>query len=46
MPLRGQLTKGLQMKLFYDDKQIPMWAEWLAVVLTGVILSAIFIAFI
>jgi hypothetical protein len=31
------------MKLFYDDKKIPMWVEWLAVVVVGVVFSVILV---
>jgi hypothetical protein len=24
------------MKLFFDDKEIPKWAEWIAVIVAGV----------
>jgi hypothetical protein len=34
------------MKLWYDDKKIPLWVEWLAVVATGFILAVLFVAFI
>jgi hypothetical protein len=29
------------MKLFFDDKQIPYWVEWLAVAIVGVAFGAI-----
>ena len=32
------------MKLFYDDKKIPMWVEWLAVVVVGVVFAVILVA--
>jgi len=34
------------MKLFYDDKTIPAWVEWFAVIVTGITLAFIFVAFI
>lgn len=32
------------MKLFYDDKKIPQWVEYLAVVVIGVVLAGLFVA--
>lgn len=29
------------MKLWYDDKKIPQWVEYLAVVVLGVVLAVI-----
>ena len=34
------------MKLFYDDKTIPMWIEWLAVAVMGLALAVLFVLFI
>lgn len=30
------------MKLWYDDKKIPTWVEWLAVLILGILLGTIF----
>jgi uncharacterized protein involved in cysteine biosynthesis len=30
------------MKLWYDDKKIPTWVEWLAVLIVGILLGLIF----
>lgn len=34
------------MKLFYDDKTIQMWIEWLAVAVMGFALAVLFVMFI
>lgn len=34
------------MKLFYDDKKIPLWIEWVAVAVTGFLLAVLFVLFI
>ncbi len=43
-PLNGGLsqTKGVVMKLWYDDKKIPLWIEVLAVVVSGVFVGLAF----
>ena len=30
------------MKLWYDDKKIPTWAEWLAVIVVGILFGLLF----